>query len=124
VHREGQHQSRTAGAHFALDLSSTHALPLLCHAPQRLLELAEPVFRSLRRRALNNRAADQRLLVRDTLANFADIDIGREWVMRVDAWLLTPSIHNGESNGRFLWRLMREARLHLIPRPVSDHSFH
>lgn len=30
VHREGQHQSRTAGAHFPLDLSSTHALPLLC----------------------------------------------------------------------------------------------
>ena len=50
VQREGQHQSRTAGAHFALDLSSTHALPLLCHAPQRLLELAEPVFRSLGRR--------------------------------------------------------------------------
>jgi hypothetical protein len=52
-------------------------------------------------------------LLRDTLANFADIDIGREWVMRVGhAWLLTPvNSHNGESNGRFLWRLMCGARL-------------
>ena len=48
VHREAQHQSRTTGAHFALDLSSRHAPPLLCHDPQRLLELAEPVFRNLR----------------------------------------------------------------------------
>ena len=49
--REGQHQSRTVGAHLALDLSSTHALPLLCHAPPRLLELAAAVFRSLVRTA-------------------------------------------------------------------------
>jgi hypothetical protein len=47
VHREGQHQSRTAGAHFALDLR-THALALVFHDPQRLLELGEPVFRSVR----------------------------------------------------------------------------
>jgi hypothetical protein len=49
VQREGQHRSRTAGEHFALDVSSTRAMPLLCHAPQCLLELAEPVFRSQRR---------------------------------------------------------------------------
>jgi hypothetical protein len=62
VQRERQHQSRTAGAHFALDLSSTHALPLLCSCPQRLLELAEPVLRSLPSACLEHSCGGPELL--------------------------------------------------------------
>jgi hypothetical protein len=72
---EGQYRSRTAAAHFALGLSSTHALPLFCHAPQRTLELAEPVFGSLRGCTLHDRTAHQRFLQRDALLDFAGIEV-------------------------------------------------
>jgi hypothetical protein len=44
VHREGQHRQ----ARILFWTSQARMLPLLCHALQRLLEFAEPVFRSLR----------------------------------------------------------------------------
>lgn len=53
-----------------MGLSSTHALPLFCHAPQRPLELAEPVFGSLRGCTLHDRTAHQRFLQRDALLDF------------------------------------------------------
>jgi hypothetical protein len=56
-----------------LGLSSTHALPLFCHAPQSPLELAEPVFGSLRGCTLHDRTAHQCFLQRDALQDFAGI---------------------------------------------------
>jgi hypothetical protein len=84
------------GRTFALGLSSTHALPLFCHAPQSPLELAEPVFRSLRGCTLHDRTAHQCFLQRDALQDFAGIEIKEEWVMRAGhGWLLTPVVRRG-----------------------------
>ena len=69
-------------AHFALDFMSTGAPMLVFDARQSLLKLAQPIFGSLGRRAVDDHPTHERFLIRDALLSFAPVRIGWRQVMR------------------------------------------
>jgi hypothetical protein len=70
-------------AHGALDFSSTHSPALFRHLQEQPLQVAEPVFSSLRGGTLDDRAAQQGLLLGDTLLDVPQIVIEGEWIVRL-----------------------------------------
>ena len=63
-------------ADFALNVEGPTPAMLLFHARQSLLELAELILSSLRRRAARDHAPYKRFLLRDPFLSFADVPIG------------------------------------------------
>ena len=68
-------------AYFTLDFEGARAPMLLLQARQDFLKLAEPVFGTLCRCALDDQAAHKRFLVYDALLSFAQVWIGQERVV-------------------------------------------
>jgi hypothetical protein len=60
---------------FALNVDGSASAMLLFHTPQGLLELAKPIFSSLRWRAACDHAPYKRFLLRDPFLSFADVAV-------------------------------------------------